>query len=514
MAVIRLDDFVNNALNSEGYAPETARLDDTLISQRVPVNTDEIDILSLIEITDSFKTELETMGPIGFMEHARGVKFGKYVPFVGSGIEAKHNLDVLMAIRRLQTNEYGENKLQRNRDVQIAQKYLLGIVEEQIRGHSFGGDVARGVAELPALGMELLLTFGIGTAAKTAVAKGTTLALKGITSQFLKKALASTAGFAAGAAVETLPQIPGRVGKQALEKEIGLNLVLTDKGIQISDKAVSKPFTSFMESLADVYIEVATERAGEAFIGPLLGKIGAKASNAVPLKMKDALTKAYKHLHGPAGVNKIFTKAGYNGFLTELGEERLGDFIRAVTGVSDFGADDGNVFDRIWASIPSGYELGVEATVLMFPGAAKYSISRMISQVRKGLNPKVEAAKPQPRTISQTEVAEIMDKEEEATPEQKQEVREKEISLEQVQEKQARQKVQEDKLSKEEIKRVAIEQVKDEQVKGRLKKLDADVKTLDKEIDVLEKERIKIIKAEKPTEGIVKKIVRALEKRD
>ena len=90
----------------------------------------------------------------------------------------------LMAMRRLQANDYKEDKKQRNKDVGLAQKYLLGLAEEQVRGFDFGGDVSRGVAELPALGLELLLTFGIGTAVKTVAAKGTTTALRGITSQF------------------------------------------------------------------------------------------------------------------------------------------------------------------------------------------------------------------------------------------------------------------------------------------------------------------------------------------
>ena len=94
MPSVRLDDFVNNALDNEMYNPDTSRLDDAVMSQRIPVNTDEINLLELITIPDSLKSEWETSGKIGFFEHARGVKSGKFVPFVGTGIEAKKNLDV------------------------------------------------------------------------------------------------------------------------------------------------------------------------------------------------------------------------------------------------------------------------------------------------------------------------------------------------------------------------------------------------------------------------------------
>jgi uncharacterized membrane protein len=91
---------------------------------------------------------------------------------------------------------------------------------------------------------------------------------------------------------------------------------------------------------------------------------------------------------------------------------------------------------------------------------------------------------------------------------------EKEITLEQVQEKQARQKVQEEKVSKEEIQRIAVEQVKDEQLKGRLKKLDADVRVTDKQIDSLERERQSLKKAGKATLAVENKIDTLLKKRD
>ena len=496
MGEVRLDDFIKTLSSADHAESENVRLDDALKTQRVPIDTDDFDIISLLKIPESTIIHWLSMGKITFSEHAQGVKLGKFVPFVGEGAEMIHSGKVMSAIHRIQANEYKENKVQRNKDMQLAQQYLLGIAEEQVRGYTMGGDVARGLAEMPAFAGEFLMTMGVGTAVKKGVAKGVTKGLQTASSKMLRRALAHSAGFVAQAGVMISAQVGTRGIGGAYEREIGLNLVYTDKGLRFSDQGVRKPFTSLALSMCDVTIEVASELAGEAFLGPMISKAGASVSKKFPKALHKAIQKAHIKMKGNPGVQKLFTQAGYNGFITEMGEERLGALVRAVTGVEDFGADDGNMFDRIWASIPNGYDLAVEAMVLSVPGVSQFSVSQMVNRIQKERQSskeetEIEDSKPEPKVLSQEEVNVILDKveAEEKTPEQRKTEVDKATTLDQVQETQAKQKAQEDKLSKEEIKRLAVEKTQDEKVLLKMRNLDAEVQGVDKKLSVLEKKR-------------------------
>ncbi|KKK49488.1 hypothetical protein LCGC14_3134550, partial [marine sediment metagenome] len=168
------------------------------------------------------------------------------------------------------------------------------------------------------------------------------------------------ASTAVGAAARTVA-MPHRVLEGYAERQVNASLEFTEAGTVIAKESREKPFTSAMKAFGDVVIENFSEVAG-----PTIGRIGRKF---IPRKMANALSKLFKKLHPKQSVKRLFTKVGYDGFLQELGEERLGALMRAVTGVEDFGADDpDSMFDRIIASIPNGEELLVEAGVLSFPG--------------------------------------------------------------------------------------------------------------------------------------------------
>jgi hypothetical protein len=91
---------------------------------------------------------------------------------------------------------------------------------------------------------------------------------------------------------------------------------------------------------------------------PFLVKIGKKIS------------ELYKRLHPNEALGKLFKKAGWDGFIGEVGEEILGNQMRAVFNVQDFGAKEGNTLDRMIAAIPDGDEMMVMMGVLAVPGAA------------------------------------------------------------------------------------------------------------------------------------------------
>ena len=131
-----------------------------------------------------------------------------------------------------------------------------------------------------------------------------------------------------------------------------------------------------MKAFGDVFIENFSEVAGPGL------RRGAKI--LAPPQIKRGFEKLFKRLRPNESVRKLWKKGGFDGFLEELGEERLGDFLRAITGVEDFGADNPDLaFDRIVASIPSGEELLVEALVLSFPAGLRMTASQTIDILQK-----------------------------------------------------------------------------------------------------------------------------------
>ena len=95
---------------------------------------------------------------------------------------------------------------------------------------------------------------------------------------------------------------------------------------------MEKPHVSFAKAIGDVTIENFSEVTGPA--------LSAMTSKLVPKAFTAAMTKLWKKLHPTESIKKLATSAGYNGFLEELGEERVGALLRATFGVDDFGAED------------------------------------------------------------------------------------------------------------------------------------------------------------------------------
>ena len=131
------------------------------------------------------------------------------------------------------------------------------------------------------------------------------------------------------------------------------------------------PFTSAWKAFGDIVIENLSEESG-ALIGKVSGKV---LNKIIPKKMATAITKLFKKIKPGEKITKLLTKGGYSGFLEEIGEERLGDLLRVVTGVEDFGKD--NVFDSIIASIPDGEQLLSESIAFAVPGTTGFVVGRI-----------------------------------------------------------------------------------------------------------------------------------------
>lgn len=366
---IRLSDFVNQTtdINTEEETPKAMRLGDYVSLQREP----EAPIKdSLVDITPDQYEDWSSKGKIGFIEQLRRQDKTEMLPFNPEG--AFKSMRLLMAVNRLRKNQDPMEQLEKDRD--IVGNYLMKSEEERVRGYNVGGNVVRGVAELPAFMIEFLATSGLASVGKTAVRKGTSeIARKIVQSQVLK-ATTRTVGSVASATLRTAG-MPHRITESFADRQLRNNFELTDKGMELAEEVKEKPRVSALKAFGDVLIENFSEVTGPT--------IGRAINPIIPKGLKEGLEKIFVRLKPNETVRKLWTKAGYNGFLEEMGEERVGNFLRALTGVESFGAEDpDSIFDRIVSSIPNAEELLVEALVLSVPGAANVATSQIVNAIQ------------------------------------------------------------------------------------------------------------------------------------
>lgn len=377
---MRLDDFVSQT-STEPAVPDTknglepakgTRLDDYVSMMPVPAQE------PLIEFSDEWREEQKAKGEIGYIETLRRKRKLEMLP----AVPAVNSVFLLNAAKRWRRNQYDDDK-QKEEDKELLSRFLEKKEEERIRGFSLGGHVARGQVELPAYMLEFALTGGVASLGRAAAAKGVTaLATKTAGAEAIKslagRATLETAELAASAAVRTTVLPHKWVGSFA-DRQLNSGLELTEKGIQIADQIGEKPMTSFAKAIGDTYIEFASEETG-GMITKGLGKL-------VPKQFKTALEKLWvrsKPNRTVETVKALWTKAGYHSFIGELGEEQVGDLMRAITGVEDFGAKDpDNMWDRVAKSWHGVDELLVNAGVLALPGGARMASVQLANLIQK-----------------------------------------------------------------------------------------------------------------------------------
>lgn len=350
--------------------PEVMRLGDVLSTEKE--TTSELNEEGFFQVTDTQRREWENLGPIGYFEQSVRQDKTEMIPFNPEG--AVKSVMLLNAVNRVKRNKYNNDPTQKDKDVLLINNFLRKSEEERIRGYTVGGRVTQGVAALPGFMIEFLATGGVAAIGKKGIKKAVAGATRKIVKSKVLKFATRTAGGVAGAVARTAA-MPHRVVENFADRQINASLELTEKGLEIAKQSREKPFVSFSKAFGDVVIENFSE-----VVGPTLGKVGTKI---IPKRMANAMVKLWKRLHPNEAVNKIFTKLGYNGFIEELGEERVGALLRAVFNVEDFGAKDADrMWDRIMASIPNGEELLVESAVLAFPGATQAGTQQALQVIQ------------------------------------------------------------------------------------------------------------------------------------
>jgi hypothetical protein len=266
------------------------------------------------------------------------------VPFIGSVAEAGQVYDVFQAAKRVERGEGSEEDFAK----------LKALQDEAERGSTFGYKVGSILSQLPAFGLEFALTGGVGKVAGEAAEKAALKAARGMAEKAIVRGAAKTAGTAVRAGAQAAVFAPMTAGNTIRRMTPEIAIDKDDEG-QLS-AIVTQEGDGFLEALAkgygETFIEVFSERTG-GLIGqlPLAKKLGAVKTAAIARWLKKNPEA------GVSGFSKFLKRAGWDGVVSEIAEERIGEGLR--TGLL------GDPYQ-----LPSLEDLAAEAVAFSIPGAA------------------------------------------------------------------------------------------------------------------------------------------------
>lgn len=336
---------------------------------------------------------------IGFVESTkeeftRPAKGAQYVPLVGGIIGAAESLHYLDAAGRLTQNfdyskpispevmrpgaaglvpaHYGSKQ----KDIELISDLFRRVNEQQERGYATGGQVAKGLLQLPTWMAEFAMTGGLASLGdELAQTAGTKLLRRYAETKAGQMAL-KTMGWTGGAITRSTLGLTSRVGEKAIQRQVD---------VQVLGGEEEGWATSFAKAWGDVTIEAASESAGEAITG-----IPIKLLNKTKLGKKfiESVQSAWiKSTGGSVGkfARTLAKRGGYSNIIGEIGEERLGTILRAITGVDDFGTGkDSSITERLTAGLTQdARNFGVEAIVLSVPMAGQVALGKAASAIQE-----------------------------------------------------------------------------------------------------------------------------------
>ena len=320
------------------------------------------------------------MGEMGPLSGAIGEKELKgAVPFVGGFLNGGDIKDVREAIDRLKAD--AEDPGARVPPVKAHDRALVGrfVTEGQyreMRGVKWTGEVARSALQLLPYAIEFWATQGMAKVGQSVVMRTLGSGIQKATTAGSAARAVGTRGLqgavAVGRGVARMPAFGGMTYEGQQERMLG------------GQEAV--PAT--LAALGSTLIELVSEESGEAlaagvgrvgrFVVPkgarkaIAGTRAVKAAGSLKTKLNRALGRVWQSTGRPPGTfARVLKNAGYDGILEEVGEERFGDALRALTNTDDFGLseDENTLLARLSFAIPSLRQLSVELATFAIPGA-------------------------------------------------------------------------------------------------------------------------------------------------
>lgn len=274
-------------------------------------------------------------------------------------------------------------------DKQYLDKWLDKSIEMEVRGMTFGGKFRYYGEQIPAFMAEFAATGGVGKSVQTAALKTTQELVK-------SRVLGQVAGATARVATQSAMLMPVQGYKAYGNIRISQGLEISETGQLIFREAKESPAISALKAYGYVSAEIAAELTGLAVASKLSKSVrfqkgkAALASGAItsinklPANLKNNLYKAYQSIKPNARMSEVFTRAGWNGMLMELGEERVADILRESV---DLALTKGYTMADVLEGItPNAEQLLLESGLIMTMGGTKAGASAAVNLlVRKGM---------------------------------------------------------------------------------------------------------------------------------
>ena len=314
------------------------------------------------------------------------------VPFVGGAIKAGRFIGTIEAAQRLQSDfDYSKltgqarakagligwvpsqaRRTTKDADVKLVEDYL----REANKKYTGLGQVGRIVGEMPAFMVEFLATGGLKQLGEKGAIKIAERLLKGQAKNILTRSGVGLAKYASGAALRSAG-LPQRAAVAVLKRQLPKGISYGPNG-EINIKGSGETWaTSVMKGLGDHYIEILSEQAGE-IVAPAMGKALKRTPflGKVLAKTQAKWLSLHKSSTALDFANKLGTKAGFNGIISEIGEEFYGDQLRAIFDVDDFGAGkDAGMLERMSAAFDQDLKnLPVMAAAFAVPGVGRAAL--------------------------------------------------------------------------------------------------------------------------------------------
>ena len=333
-----------------------------------------------------------SMGPRGPAAVAAETRWAEKAPVIGGFLEWGRRRGFRRAVQQLRAHDAGEIELLptvRHSFATTVRDALEEIDYLQARGTGFWGEVTGGVIDMIPWMAEFTMSAGLTSAAAGGMRALTGRVLGRYAAHGLGQAMTRLSGGLASATTRTGTVMAGRVLSAAEQRRLPRGIAIGPEG-QVSVEAEGMgPASAFVAGLGETFIEALTEEAGGAITEfPRRGvRAVVRASRGLRRvrvavrglrnRIRQALSRGWVASGRSATTfNARFAQAGFHGMVGEIGEERLSDILREVFGLRD----EGPLTAR---------QLLVEATVLMFPGAVRFTanqwaVSQAVGQTVQG----------------------------------------------------------------------------------------------------------------------------------
>lgn len=308
----------------------------------------------------------ENKGKIGFFETWQRMNKWGILPYAGDAVEIAESIDIYSTIKKANAGE----KLSADEESKL-QEFAQDMIEIDIRGQTGMGKFLEGAYKMPAFAIEFMTGGKILTelfkrggmkTAKVAINKGMSKYVK-------SKIVRGTAKMLGEGAMRTVIN-PIGVTKAYMDRRLNDSVTVTDKGEIFFREAEESPATTFVKAFGDVFVEQASETGGK-YLFPVLGQ-------KLPKGIKQGFEKMTKGELGMS-VKQGMSKYGFDGFIEEIGEERLGGFLRATL---DLDEEQGWSIDQFGkAMFPSWEDMLVEAGVIGFHGTMSYAGAKVLNRL-------------------------------------------------------------------------------------------------------------------------------------